>query len=146
MEIESLSQPIEDLHIIDLLKEFRQRILAIFRVPPIVYGVVEGVNLETSRNQMITFSQYIKSIQRIISAGATQAIRRILRLEGFHIKLHEWMNPEQETRIHVLRVGSGIETVNEARAFLGLPPIEEKRGGAGNQGELLRESVKEFPV
>ncbi len=36
----------------------------------------------------------------------------------------EWMNPEQETRIHVERVRAGIETVEEARRAVGLPSLK----------------------
>lgn len=129
IEVKTLSQPVEDLRIIELLEEFRQRIMAVFRVPPIVYGVVEGLNLETSRNQMTTFSQYIKSLQRVFSAGVTMALRRILGVEGFSLRLVEWVNLEQETHIHVERVRAGIESVEEARRAMGLGPSPSEAGG-----------------
>ncbi len=146
IDIKSLSQPVEDLHILEMLAEFRQRILAVFRVPPIVYGVVEGLNLETSRNQMITFSQSVKSIQRIIAAGVTKSLQRILGLNGFSFRLVEWMNPEQETRLHVLKVRAGLETVNEARAQMGMPPLENPRQVRGLDADLLRESERSAPL
>jgi hypothetical protein len=123
IDVKTLSQPVEDLKIIELLSEFRQRILAVFRVPPIVYGVVEGVNLETSRNQMTTFAQYVRSLQKVFSAGVSRALRRVLGFDGFSVRLVEWMNPEQETGLHVERVRAGIETVEEARRAMGLPPL-----------------------
>jgi hypothetical protein len=123
IDVKTLSQPVEDLKIIELLSEFRQRILALFRVPPIVYGVVEGVNLETSRNQMTTFAQYVRSLQKVFSAGVSRALRRVLGFDGFSVRLVEWMNPEQETGLHVERVRAGIETVEEARRAMGLPPL-----------------------
>ena len=124
VEIVELGRPIEELKILEMLSEFRQRILAVFRVPPIVFGLTESVNLETSRNQMVSFAQYVKSLQRIIGAGVSKALRRILGITGFSFRLVEWMNPEQETRLHAIRIDSGIETINEARLAMGLPPIE----------------------
>ncbi len=126
VEIRDLGQPVEELRILDMLSEFRQRILAVFRVPPIVYGLEGSVNLETSRNQMVSFAQYVKSLQRIIAAGVGRAISRILGVDGFSFRLVEWMNPEQETRIHAIRVDAGIETINEARAAMGLKPFPDE--------------------
>ncbi|MEM4354325.1 MAG: phage portal protein [Candidatus Caldarchaeum sp.] len=120
IDVKTLSQPVEDLRIIELLAEFRQRIMAVFRVPPIVYGVVEGVNLETSRNQMTTFAQYIKALQKVFAAGVTLALKRILGVDGFALRLVEWMNPEQETQLHIARVQAGLESVEEARRAMGL--------------------------
>ncbi|MEM1937950.1 MAG: phage portal protein [Candidatus Caldarchaeum sp.] len=126
IDVKTLSQPVEDLRIIEMLAEFRQRIMAVFRVPPIVYGVVEGVNLETSRNQMTTFSQYVKALQRVFAAGATMALKRILGVDGFSLKLVEWVNMEQETRLHVERVRAGLETIEEARRAMGLGPLRKE--------------------
>ncbi|BAJ50471.1 hypothetical protein CSUB_C0612 [Candidatus Caldarchaeum subterraneum] len=123
IDVKTLSQPVEDLRVVELLEEFRQRILAVLRVPPIVYGVVQGLNLETSRNQMTTFAQYIKSLQRIFGASVTLALKRIMGIDGFSFRLVEWMNPEQETAMHVERVKAGIETVEEARRAMGLGTI-----------------------
>ncbi|MCS6783799.1 MAG: phage portal protein [Candidatus Caldarchaeum sp.] len=124
IDVKTLSQPVEDLRVVELLNEFRQRILAVFRVPPIVYGVIEGLNLETSRNQMTTFAQYVKSLQKIFGAAVTLSLKRILGVDGFVFRLVEWMNPEQETAIHVSRVQAGIETVDEARRAMGLPSLK----------------------
>lgn len=123
IDVKTLSQPVEDLRVVELLHEFRQRILAVFRVPPIVYGVVEGLNLETSRNQMTTFAQYVKSLQKIFGAAVTLVLKRILHVDGFSFRLVEWMNPEQETALHVARVQAGIETIEEARRAMGLGPL-----------------------
>ncbi|MEM0349390.1 MAG: phage portal protein [Candidatus Caldarchaeum sp.] len=120
IDVKTLSQPVEDLRVVELLEEFRQRILAVLRVPPIVYGVVQGLNLETSRNQMTTFAQYIKSLQKIFGASVTLALKRVIGVDGFSFRLVEWINPEQETSIHVERVRAGIETVEEARRAMGL--------------------------
>ncbi|MEM2182466.1 MAG: phage portal protein, partial [Nitrososphaerota archaeon] len=114
VEIIDLGNPVRELEILEMLRDFRQKILAVFRVPPIVYGLEGGINLETSRNQMVNFQQHIKSLQRFISAGVTEAIKRILSLDGFTIRLLEWTNPEQMVRMHSILVQSGLETINEA--------------------------------
>ena len=124
IDIVDLGNPVRELEILEMLRDFRQKVLAVFRVPPIVYGLEGGVNLETSRNQMVNFQQHIRSLQRIISAGVTEAVKRILSLDGFKIRLLEWTNPEQQTRLHVMRVQAGLETINEARRALGLEEIE----------------------
>ena len=124
IEVVDLGNPVRELQILEMLRDFRQKVLAVFRVPPIVYGLEGGVNLETSRNQMVNFQQHIRSLQRVIGAGVTEAIKRILRLDGFKIKLLEWTNPEQQTRLHVMRVQAGVETINEAREALGLERLE----------------------
>lgn len=124
VEIIDLGNPVRELEILEMLRDFRQKVLAVFRVPPIVYGLEGGINLETSRNQMVNFQQHIKSLQRFISAGVTEAIKRIISLDGFTIRLLEWTNPEQMVRMHSILVQSGLETINEARKILGLQELE----------------------
>lgn len=160
VDIIDLGRPVEELKILEMLSEFRQRILAVFRVPPIIYGLEGGVNLETSRNQMVSFAQYVKSLQRILGAGVTECIRRILGVRGVVFRFVEWMNPEQETRLHAMRVESGIETINEARAAVGLPPIRNSEVaekplpkfmlrrlllGEAALGRLVSESRRAYP-
>jgi hypothetical protein len=72
---------------------------------------------------MTTFAQYVRSLQKVFSAGVSRALRRVLGFDGFSVRLVEWMNPEQETGLHVERVRAGIETVEEARRAMGLPPL-----------------------
>ena len=124
IQVIDLGNPVRELEILEMLRDFRQKILAVFRVPPIVYGLEGGVNLETSRNQMVNFQQHIKSIQRILAAGLTETLKRLLKTDGFYIKLLEWTNPEQQSRIHTMLAQAGIETVNEARRGLGMSEIE----------------------
>jgi hypothetical protein len=50
IDIKDLGNPVRELEILEMLRDFRQKILAVFRVPPIVYGLEGGINLETSRN------------------------------------------------------------------------------------------------
>ncbi|MEM2257810.1 MAG: phage portal protein [Thermofilaceae archaeon] len=124
IQVVDLGNPVKELEILEMLRDFRQKILAVFRVPPIVYGLEGGVNLETSRNQMVNFQQHIRSMQRIISAGITEALHRLLGLRGFSVRLLEWTNPEQMVRMHSILVQSGLETINEARKILGLQELE----------------------
>jgi hypothetical protein len=57
-----------------------------------------------------------------MSAAVTEALRKRLKINA-KFKLLEWTNPEQETRIHAMRIQAGIETINEARKALGLREI-----------------------
>jgi len=45
-------------------------------------------------------------------------------VKSIRFQLQPWTNPEQETRLHVMRVQAGIETINEARRALGLEELD----------------------
>ena len=124
IEIHDLGHPFRELEILELLREYRQKIISVSGVPPILLGLEGGVNLETSRNQINSFVMMVTSLQRIISAGVTEAIRRRLNVKNVRFELQPWTNPEQETRLHVMRVQAGIETINEARKALGLDELD----------------------
>jgi SPP1 gp7 family putative phage head morphogenesis protein len=124
IEIQDLGHPFRELEILELLREYRQKIISVSGVPPILLGLEGGTNLETSRNQINSFVMMVKSLQNIISAGVTEAIRRRLGVKSVKFILQAWTNPEQETRLHVMRVQAGIETINEARKALGLEELD----------------------
>lgn len=123
IEIQDLGRPFNDLQVLDVLREYRQKIISVSGVPPILLGLEGGTNLETSRNQINAFVMMVKSLQRIISAGVTEIIKRKLNVKNIKFRLLEWTSPEQETRLHVMRVQAGIETINEARKALGLEEL-----------------------
>ena len=124
IEVQDLGHPFRDLQILDLLREYRQKIISVSGVPPILLGLEGGVNLETSRNQINAFVMMVKSLQRIVSAGVTEVLKRRLGVKSIRFQLQEWTNPEQETRLHAMRIQAGIETINEARRALGLEEID----------------------
>ena len=124
IEIQDLGHPFRELEILELLREYRQKIISVSGVPPILLGLEGGVNLETSRNQINSFVMMVESLQKIIDAGVTEAIRRRLNVKNVRFELQPWTNPEQETRLHVMRVQAGIETINEARKALGLDELD----------------------
>lgn len=121
--IQDLGHPFRELQILDILDEYRQKIVTVTGVPEIMLGVTRAATLETSRNQINAFTMKVKSIQQAMSAAVTEALRKRHNVK-VRFKLLEWTNPEQETRIHVMRIQSGIETINEARKALGLKEID----------------------
>lgn len=123
IEAVKLSEPFSDMKVLEIQRENRQKIMSATRVPPILMGIEGGTNLETSRNQMNSFTLYVKSLQELVNAVVTQVLRRRFNV-NIVFELLEWVNPEQETRLHAMRVDAGIETINEAREALGLPRIE----------------------
>ncbi|MEM1583140.1 MAG: phage portal protein [Nitrososphaerota archaeon] len=123
INIQDLGHPFRELQVLDILNEYRQKIVTVTGVPEIMLGVTKAATLETSRNQINAFTMKVKSIQQAISAAVTEALRRRHRV-NLKFKLLEWTNPEQETRIHVMRIQSGIETINEARKALGLKEVD----------------------
>ncbi|MEM4189878.1 MAG: phage portal protein [Candidatus Caldarchaeum sp.] len=124
VEITDLGKPFKDLEVLEILREYRQKIISATGVPPVLLGIEGGTNLETSRWQVFTFTMNIQALQQLIGAGVTEALRRRLGLQTLVFKLNPWTNPEQETRLHVLRVKSGLETINEARKALGLSELD----------------------
>lgn len=124
IEIENLSEPFKDLQVLDVLTELRQMIISCIGVPPILLGLEGGTNLETSRNQMNAFMLDVRAYQRLLSAAVTEVFRRRFRVENLKFKFNEWTNPEQEIRMHVMKLQAGIETINEAREALGMPRLE----------------------
>ncbi|MEM4498025.1 MAG: phage portal protein [Nitrososphaerota archaeon] len=162
--IQDLGHPFRDLQVLELLREYRQKIVSVTGVPNIMLGVTEAATLETSRNQINAFAMMVKSIQRVISAGITEAIRRKLSVKSVKFRLNPWTLPEQEVRLHALKVQTGIETINEAREALGLGKLEHPiadvplpllqlaaRGGFTEMdleamvSELLAQSARAFP-
>lgn len=123
ISIQDLGHPFKELQVLDILNEYRQKIVTVTGVPEIILGITKAATLETSRNQINAFTMKVKSIQQIVSAAVTSALRRRIKTRA-RFRLLEWTNPEQETRIHVMRVQSGIETINEARKALGLNEID----------------------
>lgn len=121
--IQDLGHPFRDLQILDILNEYRQKIVTVTGVPEIMLGITKAATLETSRNQINAFTMKVKSIQQIMSAAVTEALKRRLNV-SVKFRLLEWTNPEQETRLHIMRVQSGLETINEARRALGLSEID----------------------
>lgn len=121
--IQDLGHPFRELQVLDILNEYRQKIVTVTGVPEIMLGITKAATLETSRNQINAFTMKVKSIQQIMSAAVTEALKRRLNA-NIKFRLLEWTNPEQETRLHVMRVQSGLETINEARRALGLSEID----------------------
>ncbi|MCL7402037.1 MAG: phage portal protein [Thaumarchaeota archaeon] len=120
--IQDLGHPFRELQVLDILNEYRQKIVTVTGVPEIMLGITKAATLETSRNQINVFTMKVKSIQQVMSAAVTEALRKRLKINA-KFKLLEWTNPEQETRIHAMRIQAGIETINEARKALGLREI-----------------------
>jgi len=124
-EMKDLGNPVSDLRIPDIIDNCVQTIISIFGVPRILLGYTEAATLETSRNQIVVFQQRIRDLQNIISAGLTEAFKRITKLDGFKIDLLEWTNPEQQMRMAVTKLQAGIISIDEARKELGLPEVKQ---------------------
>ncbi len=122
-EVRELGSPVKDLELPRLIESVEQRILALFGVPRIVLGFTEAATLETSRNQLVVFQQRVRDVQRLVEDALTTAFSRILGLGGFRIRFNEWASAEQLTRQTVEKLQAGIISINEARAQLGLPPV-----------------------
>jgi hypothetical protein len=124
-EMHDLGNPVSDLRIPDIIDTCVQTIISIFGVPRILLGYTEAATLETSRNQIVVFQQRVRDLQNIISAGLTEAFRRITKLDGFKIDLLEWTNPEQQMRMAVTKLQAGVISIDEARRELGYPEVRQ---------------------
>lgn len=123
-EVLDLGSPVKDLDLNRLMESVEQRILALFGVPRIILGFTEAATLETSRNQLVVFQQRVKDLQELVASTLTEAFRRILGVGGFWIKFNEWTSAEQLTRLTSMKLESGLISINEARAQLGLPELD----------------------
>ncbi|MEM4591753.1 MAG: phage portal protein [Nitrososphaerota archaeon] len=119
-EVRDLGSPIDELKLPDIIENCIQTIISIFGVPRILLGYTEAATLETSRNQIVVFQQRIRDLQNLISAGITEAFKRILRQDNFRIELLPWTNPEQQMRIAITKLQAGVISIDEARKELGL--------------------------
>jgi Phage portal protein. len=123
-EVRDLGSPVRDLELPRLIESVEQRILALFGVPRIILGFTEAATLETSRNQLVVFQQRVRDVQRLVEEALTTSLSRILGITGFRIRLNEWVSAEQLTRQTVEKLEAGVISINEARALLGLPPVD----------------------
>jgi len=146
-EVGSLGNPVSDLKLEEVIDNCIQTIFSLFGIPRIILGYTEAATLETSRNQIVVFQQRIKDIQFVISAGLTEAFKRILGLDGFWIELIEWTNPEQTMRMVVSKLQAGIISIDEAREELGYDRGEEDYTSIpippGARGDFLGLEVQE---
>lgn len=122
--VQDMGSPVKDLELHRTIESIEQRIFALFGVPRIILGFTEAATLETSRNQLIVFQQRVRDLQELVSSTLTESFKRILGVDGFSIRLVEWTSAEQLTRLTAQKLESGIISINEARALLGLPPLD----------------------
>lgn len=127
--------------------EYRQENEADIRkahsVPPVILERTEGVNYANAKSQRTSFAQStIKPRQEKLASRLYQ----VLHVQAFEIpewdivfNLHGGQNREREADISQTRVEAGVQggmTVNEARAELGLDPID------GPVGDMLLSSLQ----
>ncbi len=78
--IQDLGHPFRELQVLDILNEYRQKIVTVTGVPEIMLGITKAATLETSRNQINASTMKVKSIQQSMSATVTEALK-ILNIE-----------------------------------------------------------------
>ena len=139
LRIEPLTVGVEeDASFIEYRKENEHDILAAHNVPPVVVGRTESVNYANAQAQRRSFAkETIRPKQESFAARLYRIIHQtMLDVDGWTIEfdLVGGEDEERQAAISKARIEAGAlagMTVNEARAELGLEPLD------GPEGDLL---------
>ena len=116
----------KDMEYQELQKDIRDRILAIYQVPPSKVDVFETANLGSGRDtaQAENFKKVLFSETNLICGE----FNRILNEYGFECELSfnelDIENKEERASIENMQLQSGVRTINEIREGYGLEPVE----------------------
>ena len=116
----------KDMEYQELQKDIRDRILAIYQVPPSKVDVFETANLGSGRDtaQAENFKKVLFSETNLICGE----FNRILNEYGFECELSfnelDIENKEERATIENMQLQSGVRTINEIREGYGLEPVE----------------------
>jgi len=122
--------------IVDLPKQLREAICAVFQVPPAIVGIYEYANYANTREQIrLFYAGTVSRYWRIIEAGINEQLAPLwgdnirVRVDTSHIDAlqPDWVQMAQVGS--ALTGGVPIMTVNEVREkLLGLEPLPDEWG------------------
>lgn len=125
VEIQDLAASHNFAGLVQLLKHLQDKAHRALRVPPVFLGVAEGSNRATSYNQLRIFKRYIEGIQERVVEEYERVLLPLLPGD-VDIELETPLAEDESAwaEIAALLYDRGIMTLNEARAYVGLPPLE----------------------
>ena len=141
VEAKPLASTYQDMQFNDLLKYYRQNIIAALGVPPVFLGITEGSNRSNAQVQLEAWDRKIRALKIAI---ADKINNQFITAEnfGFEDVIFEFLDENnreelkdaQTVSLLVPLVQQGILTPNELRSKLKLPPKEELEGPQGYDG------------
>lgn len=127
VEISVLSSQLDVQGIVSVLEFLQDQVDKALKVPRVFMGLPEGSNRATSYNQLKAFSLFINSLRDVI---AEELERKLFPALGVDVEVQfEEVLKEDEMAwadIATKLYQYGVATLNEARAFVGLPPLGEE--------------------
>lgn len=132
VEISVLSSQLDVQGVVSVLEFLQDQVDKALKVPRVFMGLPEGSNRATSYNQLKAFSLFINSLRDVI---AEELERKLFPALGVDVEVQfEEVLKEDEmvwTDIATKLYQYGVATLDEARAFVGLPPLGEEEEWAG---------------
>ncbi len=129
-EYEAVDFKNRDFEFIELLKLVRDRILAIYSVPPSKVGVFETANLGGGRDerQDFNFKKKLRGMMRYFEDAFNTFIEKEMKIKDAQFKFGRFDVEESyaKAQTYDLLYRDGVMTIDEIREKLGLPPLQRK--------------------
>lgn len=126
VEIKDLAASHDWNGLVNFVQHLQSKAQRALRVPPVFLGVPEGSNRATSTNQLRVFKKYIEGIQETIVSEYERVLFPLLPGDfdiEFEIPIAE--DDSIWAEVAALLYEKGIMTLDEARQYFGLPPLNE---------------------
>ena len=102
-----------------------KKIAAVFRVDKSIFNITESVNRATSKTQQSRTDEGLKALASMIARYVTrEIIWEFDENHGFQFDELTDTDEKEQSDIDIAYVGSGVLTINEVRARMGLDPVE----------------------
>jgi len=134
-----------DMQYIDFQKMNAQKILAVYGVPPIQIGLIEGSNrFNADEQRQIWKESRVHPLQRRFANGFNEILNRMgIKHIRFRFIGLDKPDPMKDLQMQVLKLKHGLRTINELRIEDGLEPVEwgdkplllQTKGSPGSGGQ-----------
>jgi len=127
IEIKDLAASHDWNGLVNFIQHLQSKAQRALRVPPVFLGVPEGSNRATSTNQLRVFKKYIEGIQETVISEYERVLFPLLPGDfdlEFEIPLAE--DDSIWAEVAAMLYEKGIMTLDEARQYFGLPPLNEE--------------------
>lgn len=139
LKYQKISSNINELQLKELNDIIRDKVLAAFKVPKSVLGIVEDVNRASAESSSYSFSKRAVLPKLKLIEGQLNQFLIPKFSEGQNLWF-EFENPVPEDKLQqatywVQAINAGWMTANEVREEIGLDPLEEEP--ADNEGDVV---------
>lgn len=145
----NISSKMNELQFKELNDTIRDKILAAFKVPKSILGIVEDVNRANSQMSDYTFTKRCVKPKLDMLEAQLNSFLVIKFSEGRHLWL-EFSNPVKEdeliqAQVDDIYVKNGVLTVNEIRARMEIEPLEGGDMTPFQRGDKIQEQMANKP-